>query len=85
MRVPKLVDPVTTAVPEFVMLPPTSGVPELGLTRMFENVILDCPDPLESRAEMVKVIVLEAGVTVADANVSGDPLPETSATVPVTL
>ena len=62
-----------------------SGVPALGLTRMFEYVILENVEPVESTAETVKVIVLAAGVAVEEVRVRAVPAPAILVTVAVTV
>jgi len=66
-------------------LPLASGVPALGLTRMFEYVILENVEPVESTAETVKVIVLAAGVAVEEVRVRAVPAPAILVTVAVTV
>jgi len=67
------------------MSPLARGVPALGLTRMFENVMRDVVPPVESVAETVKVIVLAVGVAVDDDSVSAVPVPPIRVTVAVTV
>ncbi len=68
-----------------VMSPLARGVPALGLTRMFENVMRDVVLPVESVVETVKVIVLAVGVAVDDDSVSAVPVPPIRVTVAVTV
>jgi len=67
------------------MSPLARGVPALGLTRMFENVMRDVVLPVESVVETVKVIVLAVGVAVDDDSVSAVPVPPIRVTVAVTV
>src|SRR3989442_12850563 len=67
------------------MLPLASGVPALGLTRMFEYVILENVEPVASWAETVNVIVLAVGVAVEDDKASRVRLTAILVTVAVTV
>lgn len=73
VNVPKLAPLATPVfVPVFVMFPEASGVPEVGLTWMFENVtwhlVVGLP-PEPSAALAVNVILPAAGVAVVDVKV----------------